>query len=66
MQHVETTSAPLVHRIPQACARIGIGRTALYQLLRDGELRAVKLGGRTLIPESELQRLVAQRLQAAA
>lgn len=49
---------PLAHAIPDACRRIGIGRTKLYQLLEAGEIRAIKIGKKTLIPDSELQRLV--------
>ena len=50
--------APLAHRIPDACQRIGLGRSSLYELIKSGHLRTVRIGGRTLIPESELQRLV--------
>lgn len=68
MQHVDPTSTPLANQVPQACARLGIGRTALYELLKAGELRCFKVGTRTLIPETELQRFIEKRmaLQAAA
>lgn len=35
--------------ISEACSRWGIGRTRLYELLKEGALKAVKCGGRTLI-----------------
>ena len=57
---------PLANTIPTACSRLGIGRTLIYDLLKQGKLRSIKLGTRTLIPESELQRLIAEQLQAAA
>ena len=60
------TSIPLAHKIPDACRRLGIGRTMIYELLSAGELRSIKLGNRTLIPESELQKFIATRLAAAA
>lgn len=66
MHQIDHASAPLAHQVPQACARLGIGRTALYELLKSGELRCFKLGTRTLIPETELQRLVAERMGVAA
>lgn len=66
MQHEITASAPLANTIPQACQRLGIGRTALYELLKIGAICAFKVGTRTLIPESELQRFVAERMQEAA
>jgi len=66
MQHVEPTSTPLANQVPQACARLGIGRTALYELLKAGELRCFKVGTRTLIPESELQDFIAKRMASGA
>ena len=52
--------APLAHRIPDACHRIGLGRSSLYELIKSGNLHTVRIAGRVLIPESELQRLVAE------
>lgn len=57
---LSTKHLPLVHRIPEACDRIGVGRSRLYDMIRRGEINAIKIGGRTLIPESELQRIVAE------
>lgn len=34
----------------------GPGRTKIYELLATGDLRAVKVGGRTLIPAEEAER----------
>lgn len=62
----DTQSAPLAHRINDAARRLSVGRTTLYELINSGELKTIKIGGRTLIPESELQRAIASRLQAAA
>ena len=62
MQQADTTSAVLANQIPQACARLGIGRTAFYELLKSGEIRSIKVGTRTLIPESELQRFITERM----
>lgn len=57
---------PLVHRVNDACARIGISRTKLYQLLKTGELRTFKIAGRVVIAESELRRFVDAQMQQAA
>lgn len=62
----ENTTPSLAHTVPDACRRLGIGRTLTYQLIAKGELRTIKIGSRTLIPESELQRLVADRLSGGA
>ena len=59
------TQSTLASTIPDTCRRLGIGRTLLYDLLKQGKLRAIKLGARTLIPETELQRLIAEQLEQA-
>ena len=56
---------PLAHQIPEACNRIGIARTSIYALIKSGEIKSIKIGARTLIPETELQRFIAKRLEAA-
>ncbi len=63
MQYIEPTNTPLANKVPQACARLGIGRTALYELLKAGTLRSIKVGTRTFIPESELLKFIDQRMQ---
>lgn len=65
MQDTKAT-APLANTVPIACQRLGIGRTMLYSLIDRGELRVIKIGARTLVPESELQELIAGRLNAEA
>jgi excisionase family DNA binding protein len=44
--------------IPEAMARLGCGRTTIYELLTAGQLSGVKLGCKTLIRASELDRSV--------
>jgi len=55
----------LASTIPDTCRRLGIGRTLVYDLIKQGKLRPIKLGTRTLIPESELQRLITDQLEKA-
>lgn len=57
------TSPPLANSIPEACKRLGIGKTYFHELLRDGRIRAFKAGRRTLVPESELERFIAEQLK---
>lgn len=57
---------PIANTINDSCRRLGIGRTLLYALLKQGKLRAIKLGTRTLIPETELQGLIAEQLKQTA
>jgi excisionase family DNA binding protein len=47
---------PLVFSITEAYARSGIGRTAMYELINAGQLRARKRGRRTLILAEDLRR----------
>ena len=62
----ERNHLPIANTIQDSCSRLGIGRTLLYDLIKQGRLRPIKLGSRTLIPESELQRLISdQQTQAA-
>ncbi len=50
---------PLTVRIPEACRLTGIGRSKLYELITDGSIEIVKVGGMTLIPFENLKRLIA-------
>ena len=59
---MKETVSPLANTINSACHRLGIGRTLMYALLKKGKIRAIRLGARTLIPESELQRLISEQL----
>lgn len=49
---------PLAHSIAEACSSAKAGRTALYEAIRSGSLRAVKRGRRTLILDDDLRRWI--------
>lgn len=44
--------------VNDAAKALGIGRTSVYQLIRDGRLEAIKLGRRTLVKADSIRRLV--------
>jgi excisionase family DNA binding protein len=46
--------------VEQARQRLGLGRTAFYQLLGTGAIRAKKLGRRTFITDDEIGRFVSE------
>ena len=50
--------SPLSVRIPTAVQMTGIGRSKIYQLIKQGNIEVVKIGSATLIPVSSLQRLL--------
>lgn len=49
----------LAHSVENAAALLDVGRTTVFELIRTGRLRAVKLGGRTLIPDAALRDFLA-------
>jgi excisionase family DNA binding protein len=50
--------APLLISIAEAAKALGIGRTTLYGLITGGRITPVRIGGRTLVPITEMQRFV--------
>jgi excisionase family DNA binding protein len=51
---------PLALCVEDAAEVLGIGRTLVFRLLRDGDLKAVRIGRRTLIPVRELEAFLAR------
>jgi excisionase family DNA binding protein len=49
---------PLLISVEETAHSLGIGRTTVYGLVRDGHLRTVKIGHRTLIPVAEILALI--------
>ncbi len=59
------TIAPVSYSVEDAAGALGIGRTFAFQLIKEGKLKAVKCGRRTLIPVAEVKAFLS-RLGGAA
>ena len=45
----------LSYTIAEACAATGLGRTSIYQLIKDEKIRSLRAAGRRLILRSDLE-----------
>jgi excisionase family DNA binding protein len=57
--------APVLYRVEEAAAALRLGRTIVYELIRCGDLRTVKIGTRRLVPVAAVEEYAA-RLDGAA
>ena len=48
---------PRARRINDACDALQISRSHLYALAAAGKIKLIHIGGRTLVPEAEIDRL---------
>ena len=56
----------LVYSVNEAAELLSIGRTMLYDLMREGRLPSLKVGHRRLIARADLERFVEQAQGEAA
>ncbi|OYX64103.1 MAG: hypothetical protein B7Y89_03515 [Novosphingobium sp. 32-60-15] len=59
MQSVKHDPPKIGYSIREACHASSLGRTTLYNHISAGRLRAVRVGGRTIIPAEALHALIA-------
>lgn len=52
------TLNPLAYSIHAASKLVGISKSKTWALIRDGKIRSIKLGRRTLITSKEIERLL--------
>ena len=60
-QHSAQHPTPDIARacsIKEAAERLSVGQSLLWMMVRSGEVRAIKFGRRTLIPLSEIMRVL--------
>ncbi len=56
----ERNTHVLASRASDAARRVGLSRSALYDLVREGKLSAIRVGRCVLIRETELERFLAE------
>lgn len=55
----------LLCTVPEAAALLGVGRTSIYELMKSGDLRSVKIGARRLVLRASIESFVADLLEAS-
>lgn len=59
MQPVNNNTPKIGYSVREASRASSLGRTTLYNHISAGRLRAVRVGGRTIIPADALHALIA-------
>ena len=59
-------SAPVTDTVDDFCSSLNIGRTTFYKLVKEGRIKLVKLGRRSLVPRTERDRLLSDLIKEAA
>jgi hypothetical protein len=54
------TVRPSAWRVNDALLQLGISRATLYKMAGRGEVRLARVGGRTLVPDFEIRRLLGE------
>lgn len=65
MERRELAMEQLLYRPAEAARVLGMGRTAIFALIKSGRLRSVKLGGARLITAEALRAFVQELEQEA-
>ncbi len=63
MNEAATHTSPRLHPIEAVMERLCLGRSMVFSLLSDGQLRSVKVGRRRLVPESAISDFI-ERLES--
>jgi excisionase family DNA binding protein len=51
---------PDAWRVNDALRQLSISRATLYKMANSGEIRLARIGGRTLVPDFEIRRLLGE------
>ena len=56
-----TRTDKMAFRVQEFCDAIGLSRSSFYNLVKAGKLKTVVIGGRRLVPASEIARLLSEQ-----
>lgn len=59
MQSTKSDPPKIGYSIREACQATSLGRSTIYARIADKSIRAVRVGGRTIIPAEALHALIA-------
>ena len=51
---------PLCYSVPETARLLGLGRNAAYEAIKRGEIPAIRIGGRVLVPRVQLEKMLAE------
>ena len=66
MEKIKVTVDPVVYRVEEAAEALRLSRDTVYELIRSGRLRTIKVGSRRLVPVVALHEYIADALKVAA
>ena len=55
---------PDTHDADEAAALLGKGVATIWRRIKDGSIITIRLGGRTLVPSSEIERIKREKAEA--
>jgi excisionase family DNA binding protein len=54
----DTVTAPSLHKLAVVMARTGLSRSAVYRVIKEKQLKTVKIGRSVRVSEQELNRFI--------
>lgn len=61
-----TMDTKLLYRVEEVAKLLDVGRTAVFDLIRSGELASVKIGGARRIPRQAVENYINQLMEEVA
>jgi excisionase family DNA binding protein len=56
----------MLYPVPEGALKLGVGRTTMYELIKAGEIRTVRIRGKQLVEQTELDAYVAKLRSAVS